>query len=127
MTVTQDVYVPPTDSISLSKTSWIAGNSASETTVTVTSSGTWTASANQSWISVAPSIGPSGRTVQITITANSTTSSRNGTVTFECGEAVATLSITQNAGSVTPTYTYDFYLTPSPLTLDVGSSQYMWA
>lgn len=65
--------------------------------------------------------------MQISITANSSTSSRNGTVTFECGEAVATLSITQNAGSATPTYTYDFYLTPSPLTLDVGSSQYMWA
>lgn len=127
LTVTQDAYVPPTDSISLSKTSWTASNSASETTVTVTSSGIWNASANQSWISVAPSIGPSGRIVQIAVTTNSSTSSRNGTVTFECGEAVATLSITQNAGSATPTYTYDFYLTPSPLTLDVGSSQYMFA
>jgi len=74
----------------LSKTNHSFDSSAGSTTVDVTSSESFTVSDNQSWISTSVS----GNTVTISVTENTGTSERSGTVTVT-GCETKTVAITQ--------------------------------
>ncbi|MDR2261415.1 MAG: trypsin-like peptidase domain-containing protein [Azoarcus sp.] len=91
-------YLDPT--LSLSSPSWSAPTAAASSNVTVTTNqAQWTATSNQSWLTVSPASGKNGAQATLKVTANTTTASRTGTVTFSAGGKTATVAVTQ-AGKV---------------------------
>jgi hypothetical protein len=120
--------------ISLSSTSGtFAANGASRsTTVTSTLNGsgtTWGASSSDSWISVSPVSGSNGASVNISVSKNSSTSRRYGSVTFATGpvgsQQTASYNITQmgqevktlSSISVSPTSVSNFSNMTSAITV----------
>lgn len=72
-----------------------------DTTITVSSNVAWTASSNQSWLTVIPSSGSNNGTLSITTTPNRLTTSRIATVTVTgTGVSVKTITVTQSAPPV---------------------------
>lgn len=67
-------------------------------TITVTANGNWTATDNQSWITLDRTSGSNGTTtVTVTLKENlSTVSTRTGTVTLTCGSSTAKVTIVQD-------------------------------
>ena len=76
--------------------------------VTVTCSGSWTASTTNSWINLSKTSGIGNGTLTVSADKHTGTSSRSGTVTFKSGSQTRTLNVTQQ-GAVTKKY----YLTVS--------------
>lgn len=76
--------------------------------VTVTCSGSWTASTTNSWINLSKTSGIGNGTLTVSADKHTGTSSRSGTVTFKSGSQTRTLNITQQ-GAVTKKH----YLTVS--------------
>lgn len=70
--------------------------------VTVYCGGNWSASTNDSWLTVKTS----GTLLTITLAANSTGASRTGTVTVQSGNYTKTVSVTQVPPLDTPSITY---------------------
>ena len=80
-----------------------AGGSETVSVRAGTASSSWTASSNQSWLSISPATGSgSGATTNMTVTANSaneTGSPRTATVTITHGSSTATVIVTQSDNS----------------------------
>lgn len=76
--------------------------------VTVTCSGSWTASTTNSWINLSKTSGIGNGTLTVSADKHTGTSSRSGTVIFKSGSQTRTLNVTQQ-GAVTKKY----YLTVS--------------
>ncbi|REG87315.1 chondroitinase-B domain-containing protein [Winogradskyella sediminis] len=76
--------------------------------VTVNANVSWTAVSNDAWISIDPSSGTGDATVSVSVTENTDTSVRNGSVTFTqtSGESsiIRQLNITQNGADLTDLY-----------------------
>ena len=100
------------DSISVTPTSWSPGSSVNSTYVSLTSSGAWTASSNQSWLTVGTTSGTSttSKSIKLSVTENTTTSERTGTVTFTCGTATATVNVKQAGKTIESVVTYEIDL-----------------
>ena len=64
-------------------------------TASISSNVDWSVTDNQSWISVSPTSGSNDGTISITTTENTSTSTRNGTVTITGGDLTKTISISQ--------------------------------
>lgn len=94
LTVSQ-AGVTITNSISINPTNKTLTCNGGSFDVTVTSSGTWTATESYDWITLDKSSGSTGNAVIITVDENTTTSNRMGSVIFKCGIATATLTIAQ--------------------------------
>ncbi len=80
-------------------------NTASSTTVDITTTTEWSAYSDQDWITISPSSSiDKSATITITAAANTTTSERTATVTVICGTERGKISVTQAAGDkvVTP-------------------------
>jgi hypothetical protein len=86
--------------LNASPTSLSFGTASGSQNVSVTSNTNWTASDDQSWISVTPTSGANNGTLQVSVTAN-TGGSRTGTVTVSGGGATRTISVTQSGSSTT--------------------------
>ena len=77
----------------------LAGNGAA-VFVTLGSTGNWTASKSDSWISVSPTSGSSGQGQTLTISASRNTGgARTGTVTVSCGNISRTITVNQATDS----------------------------
>lgn len=76
--------------------------------VTVTANVSWTATSNDSWITIDTNAGSGNATVSVTVTENADTSSRMGTVTFtqDTGgdDIVRTLTVNQEGADLTDIY-----------------------
>ncbi|HEY5810270.1 MAG TPA: BACON domain-containing carbohydrate-binding protein, partial [Povalibacter sp.] len=94
-----------TDNLTVSPTSLSLGSAASSGSIGVTANISWTATDDQSWLSVAPASGTNNASVTVSATANAATSSRNGTVTLAGGGITRTVSVSQ-AGSSTTSSVY---------------------
>ena len=71
-------------------------SSGGSSAITVTSESNWTASTNNSWITINPSAGTSAVTsTTVTVSENKNFSARTGTVTFTDGENSVNLSVNQ--------------------------------
>lgn len=100
--VTQAAGATTAPSVSLSVAQWAPRGEASQIPVAVTTNQTsWSASSNQSWLTISPSSGGDGATMTVSTSANTSSSSRSGVVTVTAGSASATLSVTQAAGAQT--------------------------
>ena len=88
-------------------------------TITVTSSGQWSATVSSlatSWLHISRSTGTSGQTCVISCDAQSSFSSRSGSVTFNCGSLSQTISVVQ-AGE-------EYSIEVSPTSMSGSSSGY---
>ncbi|MCL2788188.1 MAG: hypothetical protein FWD59_06795 [Micrococcales bacterium] len=89
-----------TATISLSQTTWVIdarAQTSPQITVT-TNQSRWTASSNQSWLTLSATSGSSGGRITLSAKQNNCaliTSSRTGVVTFTAGTAQAKLTVTQ--------------------------------
>jgi glucuronoarabinoxylan endo-1,4-beta-xylanase len=99
--------------LTVSPTSLSPGSAAGSSNVTVTSNVSWTATDNQSWITVSPASGTNNGTVSVSVTANTGSGSRSGTVTISGGSIIRTVSVTQSGVANN--------LTVSPSSLNPGS------
>ncbi|MBP5341183.1 MAG: C10 family peptidase [Bacteroidales bacterium] len=96
------VGVQPSGMLRLSKNSVLLPQNGTASTVTVSSNATvasaWTASCNESWVTLSPATGSGNgtlTTVSISATANNTGVDRVATVTFTQGTETATLQVAQ--------------------------------
>lgn len=99
---TTTLSISPT-SLTLSALGVVAINN-----VTVTCSGSWTASTNNSWINLSKTSGTGNGTLTVSADRNTGSSSRSGTVTFKSGSQTRTLNVTQQGAT-----TQKHYLTVS--------------
>ncbi len=95
-------------SLTVAPTALSFASAAGTSSVSVTSNVSWTASANQSWISVAPATGSNNASLAVSVTANTGTTARSGTVTVTGSGISRTVTVTQaapatNSLSVSPT------------------------
>jgi hypothetical protein len=100
-TISVSQAAPSTSTLTISPTSLSFAAGAGNSTISVSSNVSWTASASQTWITVAPASGTNNGTVTVSVTANTGTASRTGTVTIAGGGITRTASITQAAPNVT--------------------------
>ena len=114
-TVSVTQAAPATNTLSVSPTSLSFASSAGSSTASVSSNVSWTVSANQTWIAVTPTSGSNNGSLTVSVTANTGTASRSGTVTVSGGGLTAIISVTQAAPSTAS-------LTVSPTALSLGSS-----
>lgn len=81
---------------------------ASSEEISINANVSWTATANDAWISIDPSSGTGSASVSVMVAENPTTSSRVGTVTFtqDAGgdDIVRTLTVTQEGADLTDLY-----------------------
>ena len=80
--------------LSVNPTSLEYTSDASNETSAVTATQSWTASDNQTWISVSPTSGTGDGTITITVTENTSGDSRDGTVTIADNSGLGLLSKT---------------------------------
>ena len=93
---------------SLSKSSQNYGAAGGSDVVQITTSTgcSWTASSNQSWISISSSTSGSGNgTISYSLAVNTSASIRNGSITVSYSGGTKVLTITQDAGTASCTYT----------------------
>lgn len=86
--------------IEVSPTSLNFSRNGGTQTIDVTCSGNWTASYNGgNWLNVNPDRGSGKRTIDVEAGYNSSSNSRNATITFKSGEIMATVFVTQAGAS----------------------------
>jgi pectate lyase len=83
------------NSLAVSPTSLSFGAAAGAQPIAVTANVSWTATDDQSWLSVSPTSGASNGSVSVSATANTGTSSRSGTVTVTGGGITRGVAVTQ--------------------------------
>ncbi|MDR1152162.1 MAG: BACON domain-containing protein, partial [Bifidobacteriaceae bacterium] len=88
--------VPQPASVSVTPSSWAAPQTGAKQTVTVTTNqSSWAASSSQSWLTLSPKSGKSGRVVTLTAAFNAQSTPREAVVTFTANGAVARVTVTQ--------------------------------
>jgi mannan endo-1,4-beta-mannosidase len=107
-TITVNQASQPNDAfLALAPASLSFSAAATSMNLSVTSNVGWTATDNQSWITVTPASGANNGTIAVSATANTGTTSRTGTVTVSGGGITRTVAVTQAGqtagGSVTAT------------------------
>jgi pectate lyase len=90
-----------TNNLTIAPTSLSFGAAASSSPVAVTANVSWTATDNQSWLSVAPASGANNGSVSVSATANTGTASRSGTVTLTGGGITRMAAVSQAGQTAT--------------------------
>ncbi len=96
-------------SLGISRTSALVGSEGEEITVEVTANVDWTASADQTWVTVSPTSGKGSAQaapVKVNVAANETFDSRTATVTVTAGTLNKTMKITQTGADQPEPETY---------------------
>jgi rhamnogalacturonan endolyase len=103
---------PPTPNITLvggtvvnnltaSPTNISLGSGSSSQSITITSNVSWTASSNQSWLTLSSTSGSNNGTITATAAANTSSSSRTAIITISGGSISVTITVNQSgSGSV---------------------------
>jgi hypothetical protein len=98
---------------------------AGSTTFTITATGAWTVSDNQSWLTVTPSSGTNNGSITANFSANTSSATRTATITVTAGSNTATATVTQagvtNFLNVTPAQ-QDVPATAGSVTYTVSSN-----
>ncbi|UII21517.1 cellulase family glycosylhydrolase [Fulvivirga ligni] len=99
-------------------------NSSSETeTVNISANVSWSASISASWIDVAPASGTNNGSVDISVSANTTSSARTGSVTISGGALSQVIAISQAGDSGLPCSN------PTPISISFshdGAGDFCW-
>ncbi len=101
-TVTINQSEKPVDyTLTVDKTSLSFGAAEETKSILVTSNDSWTVESNQSWCKVSPTSGSSNGTVDVTVTGNTSASTRSCTITFKGANSgiTRTVEVTQDQPS----------------------------
>jgi mannan endo-1,4-beta-mannosidase len=85
------------NNLTVSPTSLSFTSGASSSPVSVTANVSWTVTDNQTWITASPTSGTSNGSFTVSVTANTGTAARTGTVTVTGGGFTRTIAVTQAA------------------------------
>lgn len=117
----------PNDSLKLSVNSLNFTKSGSTIQVQLTSNANWVTSGKASWVTLTPSTGNGNAVLNITASANTSSSIRTNTITFTAGLATKTLLITQDAtvsvSEINKTDNLNIYPNPSSGIFNISSTQ----
>jgi mannan endo-1,4-beta-mannosidase len=91
------VFGTPTNNLTISPTSLSFAAAASSLPVAITANVSWTVTDNQTWITASPISGANNGSVSVSVTANTGTAARTGTVTVTGGGLTRTIAVTQAA------------------------------
>jgi hypothetical protein len=94
-----------TSTLTVSPSTLSFGSGSGSQSATISSNVSWTASANQSWITVSPASGSNNGSISVSVAQNAG-ASRSGTVTVSGGGLSRTISVTQGAASSGGSNTY---------------------
>jgi endo-1,4-beta-D-glucanase Y len=78
-----------------------ASTASTSSSIAISSNSSWTISSNQTWLTSAVASGTGNGSFTVAALANSSTTSRNGTITITAGSIVKTISVTQAAATTT--------------------------
>jgi len=95
--VLASVFGTPTNNLTVSPTTLSFGSAASSSAVAVTANVSWTITDDQTWLSASPTSGANNGSFTVSTTANTSTTSRTGTVTITGGGLTRTVAVTQAA------------------------------
>jgi mannan endo-1,4-beta-mannosidase len=95
--VLASVFGTPTNNLTVSPTTLSFGSAASSSAVAVTANVSWTITDDQTWLSASPTSGANNGSFTVSTTANTSTTSRTGTVTITGGSLTRTVAVTQAA------------------------------
>jgi|GEM_PF-747281 len=88
------------DMVTISEEEWYLSTlDAAETVIHVDSSGKWTASSADTWLTLSATSGNGSANVRLNAAKNTTNARRSTRVTFTCGSATAMLKVVQNANT----------------------------
>ena len=125
--VNQNAKVQDNLSINTSSLTFEANETGTKTIVIVTNASDWTPTAGAPWITAAKS----GNNLNVSVSANSSTSARNSNITLKAGDAHdATIKVTQNGRntlSVSPSSLTFAYNTTAFQTLMVTTNASSWS
>ena len=97
------------NTLTVSLSSLTLGASAESQTFSVSGNVSWTVTNNTTWLTISPTSGSDGGTVMVMATANTSTESRNATITVTGGGITNTIIVTQAAAA-----THTITTVPSP-------------
>jgi uncharacterized protein YjdB len=112
------------NTLTVSPSTLSLASTAGSGSITVTSNVSWTASSNQTWLTVSPASGSSNGTITATASANTGTSSRTAIVTVIGGSITQTVSVTQASATVLVT---GVSVSPTTASLSVGGTTQLTA
>ncbi|HWN45796.1 MAG TPA: BACON domain-containing carbohydrate-binding protein [Steroidobacteraceae bacterium] len=95
--VLASVFGTPTNNLTVSPTTLSFGSAASSSAIAVTANVSWTVTDDQTWLSASPTSGANNGSFTVSTTANTSTTSRTGTVTITGGGLTRTVAVTQAA------------------------------
>ncbi|HUQ10405.1 MAG TPA: cellulase family glycosylhydrolase [Steroidobacteraceae bacterium] len=95
--VPASVFGTSTNNLSVSPTTLTLGSAAASSAVTVTGNVSWTATDNQTWLSLTPVSGTNNGSFTVSATANTGTVARTGLLTVTGSGITRTVSVTQSA------------------------------
>ncbi len=95
LTVKATVTQAPTAELAVSPQDQIVPYTSGNTTFTITSNSSWSASDDASWLTVSPSGGTGNGTLTASYTENTTTSQRTGTITVTGSGMTSKVTVTQ--------------------------------
>jgi pectate lyase len=90
-----------TNNLTIAPTSLSFGAAASSSPIAVTANVSWTATDDQSWLSVTPASGANNGSVSVSAQANTATTSRSGTVSLAGGGITRTAAVSQAGQTAT--------------------------
>jgi endoglucanase len=83
------------ETLSVSPTTLAVAQSGGTSPVTLTSNTSWTASSNQTWLTLTPASGTGNGALSLTASSNTTTVSRTAVVTVKTSTLTSTITVTQ--------------------------------
>ncbi len=101
-TVAVTQSAPATNALNVSTTALSYATAASSQSVSITANVSWTASDNQTWITVTPPSGANNGALAVAVAANTAAVSRTGAVTVAGGGLTRTIAVTQAGQTTTP-------------------------
>ena len=114
------------DYLSIDTISYSIKPSGSSVTTNITANGDWTASSNQSWLTVNKTSGTENGSITLTVAKNTTSTSRSAEVTIKRGTITKKISVSQAAYSISisPTSVTGLSSSPSstPITVTANDS-----
>ncbi len=99
------------ENLAVSKSSLSFGEGAESSSVNVTANIGWTASSSQSWITVSPASGSNNGSINVSVSANNSTSTRIGSIVVSGGAITRTIAVSQDRQTIPGTdfsWTEDF-------------------
>ena len=116
------IPIPPSLEVSTPNLNFSSDETGSQS-VTIVSNVNWTADSDQTWATVSPTSGSNDGSINVAVTANSSTASRTATVTVKGGGFMKFISVDQEGATpIVNAQTPTISTQPQDATVDVGTT-----